>query len=258
MVAVILNRYRAKVTPSQTVFDIRDVAEKIMTYVDEDDRFRMRKLNRMFQSFFYKQTVVYNYGRALLLAKMGRSFPRVTELKIDLDNLSGSTLKYITPETFSRLVRISLTSTAQRVTLDDLTSLKHPGIRELKVDLNQPADIAAITEARFPELRTLSIAIKGFICVKPYRPLSLSPHPKLKEIKMDHLFLDDSFFETLTAENFPELHVLKICEDSCFLIELSDEELREMIQGHGIQLEFLANANIGGIISLDREITKLL
>jgi len=260
MVAAKLTRYnRAKVSPSKNLFEIRDVLGKVMTYVDEDDRFRMRRLNRMFQSFYYKQTVVLDYGRALLLSKMGRQFHRVTELKVDLDKFSGSILKHITPQTFQRLVRVSLSSSGQRVTMEDLKNLNHPGIRELKVDLSQPADIFAVTEARFPELRKLWITIRGLIRVRSYKPMELTPHTKLKEVTIDHLFLDDSFFNTLTAENFPNLRKLKVSEDSCFLIELDDDELRDMVQCQGIDLEFLPNADdIGYCLNLNGQTTKLM
>jgi len=244
---------------SKNLFEIRDVMGHVMSYVDEDDRFRMRKLNRIFYSLYYGQTAVHNSRRALFLTQLGRSFTRVTELEISLDKVRGSTLKYITSQTFGRLTKLSLKSTAQRVTFDTLSGLHHSGIRELKVDLSQPADMSAISEVRFPELRKLSVAIRGFISVKPYRPLRLSPHTKLKEMNIDHLFLDDSFFQTLTQESFPQLRILKIGEDSCFLTGLCNEDLREQCEGVGINLEFFENTDsLGGIVSLEREIIKLM
>lgn len=82
----------------------------------------------------------------------------------------------------------------------------------------------------------------------------LPPHSKLKEVTIDHLFLDDSFFKTMTAENFPNLRMVKISEDSCFLIELNDNELRDMVQCQGIDLELLPNAdNIVNSFNLNGE-----
>jgi len=249
----------SNVYPCEIIFEIRGIMWNVMSYVDEDDLFRMRQLNHMFQSFYYRQTKIRNCGRALLLSKMGRQFPRVTELKINLDNIAGSTLKYISPKTFARLHSVTLLSTSQRVKWEDLKRLKHPGITDLKVDLSQPSDLSAITEARFPQLRRLSVNIRGFICVKPYRPMRLSPHSKLEEITMDHMFLNYSFFDTLTAKHFPNLQMLKICEGSCFLIELSDGELGELIQRQGFKLVLLPNSGtIGCSSSLDRDIKKSL
>jgi len=260
MVAAKFSRYnRAKVCPNKNLFEIRDVMGKVMTYVGEDDRFRMRKLNRMFQSFYYKQTEVLNCTRALELSKMGRQFHRVTELKLDFDNFSGSTLEHINPHTFPRLLRLSLTSTGERVTMEDLKRLNHPGIRELKVDLSQPGDISAITEARFPELRKLWITIRGLIHVNSYKRMRLLPHTKLEEVTIDHVFLEDSFFNTLTSENFPNLRMLKISEDSCFMIELDDDELKEVMQCQGIILELLPNdGDIGYSFNLSGKTEKLM
>jgi hypothetical protein len=214
-----------------------------MTYVDEDDRFQMRGLNRMFNSFFYRQTVMYNFRRVLLLSK-NRPFPRVDNLQINLDCVPGSTLRYVNTSKFPRLTSISLNSTEQRLTSDDLESLKHPGIQELKVDLSQPADITAITENNLPGLRSLSISIKGFISVmQPNRPFRLNPHTKLKEVTVDHQFLDECFFETLNPGYFPQLCLVRLSEDSCLFTGLSNEDLKKTFHKLRIKLEFINKAD---------------
>jgi len=130
--------------------------------------------------------------------------------------------------------------------MEDLKRLNHPGIRELRVDLSHPGDISTITEARYPELRKLWITIKGLIHVRSYKRMRLLPHRKLKEVIIDHEFLEKSFFRTLTSESFPNLRILKFCEDSSFMIGLSDDELKEIMQCQGITLELLPNdGNIG-------------
>jgi len=230
---------RTNMFSTSSLFEIRDLAEKIMTYVDEDDRFQMRSLNRMFNSFFYGQTVVHNFRRVLRLSK-NRQFPHVANMQINLDCVRGSTLRYITKSKFPRLTSISLNSTEQRVTSDDIESLNHPGIRELKVDLSQPADITAIKENNLPGLNTLSISIKGFISVmQPNRPFRLNPHTKLRKITIDHQFLDDCFFETLNPGYFPQLCLVRLCEDSFFFTGLNSEDLKKTFENLGITLELL-------------------
>jgi len=244
---------RTKMSSSSSLFEIRDLLEKIMTYVDEDDRFRMRSLNRMFNSFFYGQTIVHNFHRVLRLSK-NRQFPRVANLQVNLDCEPGSTLRYVTTSKFPRLTSISLNSTEQRVTSDDIESLNHPGIQELKVDLSQPADITAIKENNLPELSTLSISIKGFISLmEPNRPFRLNPHSKLREFTIDHQFLDECFFETLNPGYFPQLSLVRLCEDSFFFIELNCEDLQKTFNNLGITLEFLDKADeTGNMVSLER------
>jgi hypothetical protein len=253
---------RTDMSSTSRLFEIRDLLEKIMTYADEDDRFQMRSLNRMFHSFFYGQTVMYNFRRVLHLSK-NRQFPRLDNLQINLDCVPGSTLRYVTTSKFPRLTSISLNSTEQRVTSGDIEILKHPGIQELKVDLSQPADITAIKENNLPGLSKLSISIKGFISVmQPNRPFRLNPHTKLREVTVDHQFLDGCFFETLTPEYFPQLSLLTLGEDACFFTELDNEDLEKMFNNNGIKLEFVEKADntggMSGMMSLDRNIINLL
>jgi len=224
-----------------------------MTYVDEDDRFRMRSLNRMFHSFYYRITEVRNSDRVLFLSKT-RQFPRVTALEIDVDKIPRDTLSLVSPKRFPRLLSVSL-SCSQRVTYSDLESLNHPGIQELKADLSQPNDISAITELKFPELTTLNISIRGLICVEPpYQPFRLKPHKKLKKVTMDHLFLDDSFFNTLNLEHFPQLRVVSVSEDSCLFVNISSEELKQKFEQSNIKFEFLSKA--GDLKNLERLYTR--
>jgi len=241
------------------LFEIRDLLEKIMTYVDEDDRFEMRSLNRMFNSFFYGQTVVHNIRRVLRLSKNWQ-FPRVANLQINLDCVPGSTLSCVTASKFPRLTSISLNSTEQRLTSGDLESLNHPGIQELKVDLSQPADITAINENNLPGLKILSISIKGFISVmQPNRPFRLNSHSKLKEFTIDHQFLDECFFETLNPGYFPQLCLVRLCEDSCFFAGLNCEDLKKTFDNLGITLEFLEKTDeAGGMVSLETNIGNFL
>jgi len=221
------------------MFEIRDLLEKIMTYVDEDDRFQMRKLNSMFQSFFYGQTVVHNFRRVLFLSK-NRPFPRVDHLQINLDCIPGSKLRYVTPSKFPQLISISLNNTEQRLTSSDLESLKHPGIQELKVDLSEPGDITSIRENNLPGLSTLRICIKGFRSVqRAYRPFRLNPHKKLREVTVDHLFLGKSFFETLNRGCFPQLCLVRLCEEACFFSRLNAEYLKKTFDNLGIKLAFI-------------------
>jgi len=250
---------RTNMFSTSSLFEIRDLAEKIMTYVDEDDRFQMRSLNRMFNSFFYGQTVVHNFRRVLRLSK-NRQFPRVANLQINLDCVPSSTLRYVTTSKFPRLTSISLNSTEQRLTSSDLESLNHPGIQELKVDLSQPADITAINESNLPGLKTLSICIKGFISVmQPNRPFRLNPHSKLREFTIDHQFLDESFFETLNPRYFPQLCLVRLCEDSCFFTGLDCEDLKKTFDNLGITLALLENTDeASGMVSLERNIGDFL
>jgi len=240
---------RTNMSSTSNLFEIRDLLEKIMTYVDEDDRFQMRSLNRMFNSSFYRQTVVHNFRRVLRLSK-NRQFPRVANLQINLDCVPGSTLRYITTSKFPRLTSISLNSTEQRVTSGVLESLNHPGIQELKVDLSHPADVTAIKENNLPELSTLSISIKGFISMmQPNRPFRLNPHTKLREVTIDHLFLDECYFETLNPGYFPQLCLVRLCEDSCYFTGLNNEDLKKTFDNLGITLEFLKPADeTGGMV----------
>lgn len=246
---------RTNAHTANNLFEIQDLMCKIMTYVDEDEHFRMRAVNHMFQSFFYRITEVCNYRRVLFLSR-NRRFPRVTELQIDLHKIPRSTLEFVNPKKFPQLVTVSL-SCSQRVTSGDLESLNHPGTQELKVGLSQTEDISAITENKFPELTTLSIFISGFIFVKqPYQPFRIKPHTKLKDVTIDHMFLDESFFHTLTRENFPQLRVLNICEDSCLFLALRSEELKQIFEERGIQLDFLSKT--GGFINVERPFPNIL
>jgi len=146
------------------------------------------------------------------------------------------------------------------VTSGDLENLNHRGIQELKVDLSQPRDKAAINENNLPGLSTLSISIKGFKSVmQSNRPFRLKPHTKLREVTIDHMFFDECSFETLNHGHFPQLVLVRLCEDSCFLTGLNSVNLKNTFDNLGITLEFLKTAEkTGGKLSLERNIGNFL
>jgi len=171
-----------------------DLQLKLTEYLEDDELFEARTINRIFYRGFYEQKVVsktrnFNYSRALKLAKIGRVFKNLEYFQLSIGyTVSSAFAKNLNPLHFPAFHHLDLEIDTMGC-VDDIPI--NPNIRKVRIR----ASVFAVDIKRFPNLEELICGIEVTVLVKR--------HPQLKVLDCHCHSLMPA--ENLTTENFPAL-----------------------------------------------------
>jgi len=185
-----------------------DLMRYILSYLNDDDRFRLRGLSFLFYELYYCQhvnqrTTPFNDERAIRLAKRGRRFMMIEHLQTRYSGIRRADLQFISPYTFPRLKSFY---SYKRLNGSELNKLRHPGLVQLSIILETQSLAQIISEQRFPRLELLAVDFR-----RRLPPLgAINPHSTLKKLTILKAKLEANFFKSVSRENFPKLQTIEI------------------------------------------------
>jgi len=217
-----------------------DLMRYILSYLNDNDRFKLRGLSSLFYELYYYQRVhertkPFKDERAIRLAKRGRRFMMVEHLQTHFDGISRSDLQFISPYNFPRLKSFY---SYKRLNGSEFHRLRHPGLVRLSVILENPRLTQSITEQRFPKLEELDLDYRRR--VPPLR--AINPHSSLKKLTIFKSQLEANFLKSISREHFPEL--LSITIDSRMNVPIEEFlDLQRQFMSTGIKLKSVSRRN---------------
>jgi len=213
-----------------------DLMRYILSYINDDDRFRLRGLSILFYESYYSQhvdqlTSPFNDERTIRLAKRGRRFVKIEHLQTRFSGICRADLQYISPYTFPRLKSFY---SCKRLNGNEFNKLRHPGLVELSIVLETPSLVRLISEQRFPRLEILAIDFR-----RRLHPLgAINPHKTLKNLTILKAQVDTNFFKSVSRENFPKLQSIEIERKmSAFEADAEFFNLQRQFNSFGVQLK---------------------
>jgi len=188
----------------------KDIVNLITEFFSEFEKFQFRGLNTTFYKSYYNQTFASrtgtNYMRVARLGALGRSFPRLTHLRIYYDSLDQDFLRFVDKTKFPKMELFAVEKFGTEV---DLTKLPgHPNIKTMGLYNMEPHMLEHITEEKFPRLELLDFY--PFRCRFLDNFLNyLQPHAKLKRIECLYVYhLDIEDWKVITKKRFPCLETI--------------------------------------------------
>jgi len=179
-----------------------DLLRKLTEYLNDDELFKARIVNRIFYGSFYEQRVVtpasrkFNYRRALKLAQMGRVFKNLEYFRLNRGENDSLTVANLNPLHFPALSYLDVSwgdyeNGDNYSDSEDIPS--NPNIRKVRI-----TDSGAhwLTDERFPNIEELIWAKDEDLEFVPGRL------PKLRVIEFQCLVVD---LDEIAKENFPSL-----------------------------------------------------
>lgn len=172
------------------------VHQILTEFLNDDELFKARFVNRMFYSWFYEQRVKlkhsrkFNYVRALKLAKMGRVFKKLEYFFVQSNNWNHL-LVYLNPYYFPELNFLD-------VNYSDGHIPSNPNILKIRaegLDCNNFRNW--FTQANFPNIEKLVWAVDGDI-----RKL-MRRHSKLRMIEFE--CYQNKYWLYITRKEYPSL-----------------------------------------------------
>jgi len=215
-----------------------DLLRKLTEYLNQDELFEARGVNRIFYRAFYEfrlgveTQTVFNFRRALKLAQMGRVFKNVEFFYwVMFGEHVNKIPECLNPIHFPALhfLEIHGTNTVNSVNinkgLEEVDKASHPNIRTVQI-INCRAEL--LTDERFPNLKTL-------ICIEkvPFQGCRLS---KLQLIKIHDFFPDE--LENISRETFPSLEKIVFVQNARFMRALNGVYIEEGFREDGVRVIF--------------------
>jgi len=218
-----------------------DLMRYILSYVNDNDRFKLRGLSLLFYESYYYQvvnerTTPFNDERAIRLAKTGRKFVMIEHLQTRYVGISRRDIQYISPYSFPRLQSFH---SYRRLNESEFSRLRHPGLVKLTLVLETPDLARLITQQRFPKLEFLDVDFRRRV-----PPLvAINPHGNLKKLIIIKARLAANFFQSVSRENFPRLENIEI-EDRMNVSGAEFFALQRQFSSIGIKLKNLSRRNL--------------
>jgi len=186
-----------------------DLLDKVIMYLNDNDRFILRELNISFYKAYYNQFIynlktIFNFKRSINLAMRDRVFPSVEVLCVTPNEVSSLALASISIHSFPNLrvfyasCRASSDGNLKWHFSKAFATLRHGGLEKLDVFLSDAPESgnSLIEIRRFPSLKKLSITFK----YPSIYPLCRC-HSSLQIINLTNGNLKN----TINRQNFPAL-----------------------------------------------------
>jgi len=214
-----------------------DILRYIVSYLNDEDRFKLRGLSPFFYESYYCQhvnerTKPFNDERAIKLAKRGRRFTKVEHLQTRYVGITTYDLQFISPYHFPNLKSFF---SDKALSENEFDRLRHPQLVELSVLLETPREARCITEQRFPKLQKLEIDFWE----RGAELGAINPHSTLKRLICPLVQVGASFFKSISRRRFPELELIEI-DSSVLLSTRAFFDLQVQFRSIGINLKNIA------------------
>jgi len=197
-----------------------DLLLKLTNYLDDEELFEARLVSRIFYGAYYEQRVtvetsIFNFARALKLAKMGRVFKNLEFFWLQRGEIDSLTVANLNPLHFPSLIFLDVSwgdyeNGDNYSESDDIPG--NPNIRKVRI-----TDSGAhwLNGERFPNLEELIWAKDEDLEFMPGRL------PKLRSIEFQCLVVD---WDEITKDNFPALEKVTFNYQP-IIDDLNEEEL---------------------------------
>lgn len=187
-----------------------DVVHLIINYFVEFEKFQLRVLNTIFYKAYFNQTFAcrtsVNYKRVTRLGALGRSFPKLTHLRIYYDSLDRDMLRFVDKTIFPNLELFAVEKLGTEVDLSKLPA--HPKIKTMGLYNLTPYMLEYVTEAKFPSLELIDFYPSRCSLYENYLT-HLKPNRILKQMEFFNLYnLDIDDWRVITKQRFPKLETI--------------------------------------------------
>lgn len=177
-----------------------DLIRKLAEYLEDDELFEARIVNKIFYGVFYEQRVIleasrdFNFRRALKLAQMGRIFKNVEYFELWIGGTDSLTVANLNPQHFPALNFLDVfwgDSPNIGTVLDTEDIPSNQNIRTVRV---ADWDADWLTDERFPNIEEL-------LCEEE---VEFFP-TRLSNLRMLECHDSATYFNELSTDNFPSL-----------------------------------------------------